>query len=530
MAEELEEQASQGLDLQRYLNTAKRRHLQFLVPAFLGWLVVWGSSWFLQARYKSGTTILVEAPTISRDYVTPNINDDLQERLQSIKQQVLSRTRLLAIIDRFHLYSGGRRQLTPDDKVAMMSKDIDIELYQDPHNERITSFSISYSASSPFVAQAVATNLADLFINANTNVTQQESENTTDFLKKQLELARTKLQEQEAKVKAFEATHEGSLPEQDASNLQVVSSASAELQSANAALATARGQREFIQLEINEAQHGAVHSPDGKPTGLAGLDLQLEQLNSKLDELLSTHTEQYPDVIQVRQQIAATQKAREKMAEEISKRAAGGKGDDLHASDDPALSSSLLQLQGQLRSNQMEITNREREVSDLKAKIAKYEALEGAEPSVEQQLADLKRGYDESQKDFDDLQKKVQDSERATYLQKTQQGEQFKVLDPAPLPAKPDFPNRLKFCGMGLAAGIGLGLVLVVGLEFLDDRMHSDGEIKALLPVAVLSEIPEVLSTADVQQSKRKAVMAWVATGCALAVILAGSAFSYLHN
>ena len=98
MTEQVEEQQGQPLDLQRYLNIVRRRHLHFLIPAFVGWLVVWGSSWFLQARYKSGTTILVQQPSISKEYITPSVNDDLQERLQSIKQQILSRTRLLTII------------------------------------------------------------------------------------------------------------------------------------------------------------------------------------------------------------------------------------------------------------------------------------------------------------------------------------------------------------------------------------------------------------------------------------------------
>src|SRR5277367_5986908 len=128
MAEIQEEQASEGFDFQRYLNIAKRRHVQFLIPAFLGWLLVWGSSWILPPRYKSGTLILVEQPTMPKDYVTPNVNDDLQERLQSITQQILSRTRLLHIIDELHLYAADRARHSPDEMVERMRKDIQIEL------------------------------------------------------------------------------------------------------------------------------------------------------------------------------------------------------------------------------------------------------------------------------------------------------------------------------------------------------------------------------------------------------------------
>src|SRR5246127_3417217 len=123
MADNWEEQSSGGFDLQHYLGIVRRRHLQFLIPLFLGWAIVWTASWILPAKYKSGTLILVEQPTMPKDYVAPNVNDDLQERLQSITQQILSRTRLLRIIDQLNLYSE-RGQVTPDDKVERMRKEI----------------------------------------------------------------------------------------------------------------------------------------------------------------------------------------------------------------------------------------------------------------------------------------------------------------------------------------------------------------------------------------------------------------------
>ena len=95
MVDDLDERNSEGFDLQRYIGMVRRRHLHFLMPLFLGWAVVWGASWVLPRRYVSTTLILVEQPTMPKDYVTPNVNDDLQERMQSITQQILSRTRLV---------------------------------------------------------------------------------------------------------------------------------------------------------------------------------------------------------------------------------------------------------------------------------------------------------------------------------------------------------------------------------------------------------------------------------------------------
>src|SRR5580658_4451626 len=149
MSEEGQEQPTQQFDVARIVGIARRRHIQFLTPLFFGWLMIWGSSWFLSARYKSTTLILVEEPTMPKNYVEPNVNDDLQDRMQSITQQILSRTRLLLIIDKLHLYSEQHVQLTPDQKVAEMRKNTDIELVRDPQNQAITAFNVSFSASDP---------------------------------------------------------------------------------------------------------------------------------------------------------------------------------------------------------------------------------------------------------------------------------------------------------------------------------------------------------------------------------------------
>lgn len=525
-----EEQGGQGVDLQRYLNIVSRRHMQFLVPAFLGWLLVWGASWFLQARYKSGTLILVEQPTLPQNYVLPNVSDDLQERLQSIKQQVLSRTRLLSIIDRDHLYAGGRRKLSPDEKVARMVKDIGIELVEDSHGNQITAFKITYSSTDPHLAQAVAGELAGLVIHENLKVRLQESESTTDFIKKQLEIKAEELAQQEAKVRAFEAAHEGELPTQEASNLQIMNSLDNQLQAEQSALSTAKQQRVYLQAMLDEtrATHPTARSANGTPTGLAGIDQQLDTLRSKLADMLSRYTDKYPDVVALKDQIAKTEKIRDAMVAEIkAHRAVATPGDD---ADVAALDPAAAQLRGQVEANRLEIASREKAVAGLQTKISEYRARLNAEPASQQQLIELNRGYEQSKQDYDELVKKRNESETATSMEQMQQGQRFTVLDPAPLPTKPDFPNRLKFCGMGIGFGLVLGIAVVALFELMDDRIHSESEIKNLLPAPILSEIPEVLSPMDERKTRRRMILAWATTALVVFCMLAGSAFSYLHN
>jgi polysaccharide chain length determinant protein (PEP-CTERM system associated) len=533
MPEEMEEEQRSQFDLGHVLDIVRRRHLQFLLPLFLGWLVVWGSSWILQARYKSGTLILVEEPTMPKNYVMPNINDDLQGRLTSISQQILSRTRLLLIIDSLKLYNGkGQKRLTADDKVERMRKDIEIELVRGNDNS-ISSFRIDYTAPDPHIAQQVTSKLTNLFIDENLKVRQEQSEDTTQFIQTQLDAARKTLTLQEAKIRDFQAAHEGELPTQQTTNLQILGGLQAQYQNEQQALNTAKQQRIYIQTSVDQyhtLQSTTTNAADGSPSGLPAIDRQLEKLKSQLAELSSHYTDSYPDVQRVKSEIAKEEKVRSNLIAEMKKNASNPDAAASPEAVDPAESGPTIQLQAQLHANQVEIANREQGIAALSAKIGDYQRRLNNEPASEQQLADLTRGYDQSKANYDDLLKKENESRMATSMEHLQQGERFTMLDPPSLPLKPTFPNRLKFCAMGFGAGIFLGIFVVGVMEFLDDRLHSDKEIKKLLPTTVISEVPEMLTAADERRNRRRMVLGWAMAALVFVSILAGSAFSYLRS
>jgi polysaccharide chain length determinant protein (PEP-CTERM system associated) len=531
-----EDQPSEQPGIGRYLSVARRRHMHFLIPLFLGWLAVWGASWILPARYKSSTLILVEQPSMPKNYVEPNVSEDLQDRLQSITQQILSRTRLLSIIDKLHLYGEGSKQVSPDEKVERMRKDIVIELVHGTNLTETTGFTISYSARDPQIAQQVTSELTDLFIDDNLKARQEASEDTTKFIESQLENARTNLAEQEAKVREFEGKHEGELPSQQASNLAILSGLQAQLQNEQDVVNNAKQQRVYFQslIEQYQALSGTSGTADGGPKTLPAIDQQLQTLKSQLTNLSSHYTDRYPDVQNLKREVAKTEKLRDELIASLNDKSKDAKrsdgGPDTHAVSDVSQNPALLQLQSQLQANQVEIANREQSVTNLKARVSEYQARLNDEPAREQELADLTRGYEQSKANFDDLLKKKNESEMATSMEHMQQGERFRMVDAPSLPEKPEFPNRLKFCGIGLGAGLALGLIVVVAFEFLDDRMHTEEEIKGLLPMAILAEIPEIVMPSDERVRKKRMVLGWAMAALVLGMILAGSAFSYLRG
>ena len=530
-----EQEESRPFDIERVYDLVRRRHMQFLLPLLFGWFLVWAASWILPVRYKSTTTILVQQPSVPKSYVDPNINDDLQARLASLTQQILSRTRLLLIANRLHLYEDPQRTLTPDQIVGAMRADIGVDLVRDPDTGVISGFTVSYWGSSPEIAQRVTSELTGLFIHENQATLQQESENTTQFLQQQLADARANLSEQEAKVRAFQAAHEGELPSQEASNLQILSGLQAQLQNEEDALNTAQQQRVYFQSLIEQYQtlHLPAQGPGGAPTGLAAIDAQLAKMKSQLADLRVRYTEQYPAVQNLEAEIATATRQRKQLAAELEARERTAR---LHpgetssvAAADSTTSTALLQIESQLQATETDIANRQHDIATMEGRINAYQARLNAEPGSEEQLADLTRGYEQSQANYNDLLKKESDSAMATSMEQMQQGERFSVLDPPSLPVKPDSPDRIKMCAAGLACGLLLGIVVAGGLEFLDDRLHSEKDIEKLLPLAVIGDIPEIRTAAEEKHLRRKVLIGWATAALVMLTIAAGSGVNYLY-
>jgi len=535
MVDELDDNISEGFDVQRYLGVVRRRHLQFLIPLLLGWASVWGASWVLPPTYRSGTLILVEQPTMPKDYVTPNVSDDLQDRLRSITEQILSRTRLLHIIDQLNLYADSHGHVTADDKVEQMRKKIEIELVRDAQN-RVSAFNVYYSAHDPAVAQQVTSELTNLFINENLEVRQEQSEGTTKFLENQLETARQTLSEQEEKIRQFKGQHVGELPTQVGSNLQILAGLQSQLQTEEDALNTARQQRVYLETLVNQYRsfESTPKAAGGSTLGLPAIDAELEKLRAQLADLSSHYTDRHPDVRKLKEQIAETEKTRIRIVADMKAKQSAPPDPNAasasEASDIRDASSPLVQLEGQVQSNRVEIASRERTVSDLKAKVVDYQARLNQEPVREQQLSDLTRGYDQSKANYDDLLKKKNESAMATSMELLQQGERFRIIDPPSLPLKPDFPNRLKFCGFGLGFGLILGLVVAGAFEAMDDRIHDEKELQNLLPVDVISEIPAISVEADERREHKRLWVGWATAAFVSVTILLGSAISLLRG
>jgi polysaccharide biosynthesis transport protein len=537
MREEFEEERTESFDIRKYVVIAKRRLLYFFVPLFVGWGLLWGASWMLPSVYRSGTLILVEQPSVPSQFVVPNIAGNLQDRLQTMTEQILSRTRLLHIIETLNLYANKRQRMSTDEIVERMRKDIEIELVRSPGRDAVTSFNVYYSSSDPLLAQHVTNELTNLFINENLEARQEQSESTTKFLERQLEDARVILAEQEDKIRRYKDQHLGELPGQLQSNLQVLAGLQSQLQSENDALNRAKQQNVYLQsllAQYRSVQNAAKAGTD-VPVGLPALEQELDRLRAQLADLTSRYTDRYPDVRKVKEQIARAEQLKVKIDADLKARltaAQSGDATDAGASSSAEIPETTpsLELKSQLKVNELEIQNREHAIQALQAKINDYQARLNQEPVREQQLTELTRGYDQSKANYDSLLAKKNSSELATNLEMEQKSEHFRILDPPSLPQKPFSPNRMKLCGIGLALGLLLGAVGVAGSEVLDDRIYTDEELKKLLPAVILSDIPEISTAREQRKLQHKQRLEWLAAGVLFVLMLAGSTISVFRG
>jgi len=526
------------LSWQEYWAIVVRRRWWILLPLFLGWASVWGASWFLPATYQSESLILVEQQKVPDQYVVPNVSSDLQGRIQSLTEQILSRTRLQATIDRLHLYSRPGSSLNSGDPVEQMRNDIKIELVSPPdHPGEYTAFKMRYSAGSPQLAQGVNSELTSLFISENVNAQRQLSENTTEFLENQLADARANMAEQEAKVAGFKAKRLGELPSQLESNMQILAGLQAQLQNAQQALDAARQRKIYLEslLQQYQSMEASVDDGDYTLTPRQTLEKELLDMRLRLRDLQSRYTEEHPDIIALKEEIANAE--RMKNQAEIQTPANQKYLQTANPVDSAAVIETpygsparMMQVQSQFKANQLEISNAQQHEKDLESQIAAYQKRLNLTPETEQELTSISRGYEESRTNYNSLLQKKMQSQLATSLEHRQQGEQFRLIDPPSLPNKPSAPNHMWFSLGGLLVGISLGLGLTILLELTNVRFRQEKDLEGIVPVSVLVGIPHLSTPSEA----RTLVLGWwtelVAAVGLLVLIVLGNLYAFLRG
>lgn len=456
--------------------------------------------------YRSNTLIVVESQKIPERYVPGVVSGTVQDRLNTIQQQVMSRTVLTEVINKFDLYKKERESKPIEGIIQAMRKEVRVDTQG---GRRIESFTISFAHNDPIMAMRVTERLASRFIEENLKIREQFVEGATQFLDQELGTAEGALRAKEQAISGFKQKFMGELPGQLETNLRALDRHQKDLASTQLLLPKVRERLDSINRAVNTydtkladavlsyttrsfSESGTNASSVGK--GIGVYSTRLEDLEKRLRVLSAEFTENYPDVIKLKREVDKLKSSQRSLSSKKDGGQSGKKASLVLAKSkkigiktDPYLA-MLREQRSQVNEDLLAIQNRTRL---LKKQIKVFEGRVARTPVHEQNLTVMARDFNNLQANYQSLLTKKLDAKIAENLERRQKGEHFRVLDPAYIPKKPFQPKIWVILLGGLAVGCGLGFGGAMLLEIQNPSFRREQDIELALGLPLLASIPE---------------------------------------
>jgi polysaccharide chain length determinant protein (PEP-CTERM system associated) len=471
------------IDLREIKRVVRRFWWVLPTTTFVAGAVALAVTFVLPKKFTSSTVVLVEPPAVSKELVPTLATEDLYHRMASMKEQILSRSRLQPIIEKLNLYAEDRDKKHMEDLVDRLRQSIDVSLMEPmvgSMDRQPPGFHVAVIFNDARVAQQICTEITSMFMEQNASRRTQQANVTTQFLTQEVNEAKAKLDEQDAKLAQFKGQFHGSLPEELQSNLTMLTGLNTQLEAATQALSRAQQDKAFNETMLNQ-QEAAQRSSQAGTQSPDTLEQQLSLEQSQLNELLAKYTPEHPDVVKLKAQIEETKR---RMAAGAENKPAGGSTGATRESP------QIQQLRAKIRLDEVSIADALKHQAQIQDEIRQLQGRIQASPMVEQQLKDLMRNYQTASDMYNDLLKKQQNSSMVRDMENKQQSETFRVLDPPSLPIKPSFPKKSMFLGGGAAAGLALGLGILYLVALTDKAMYGERDVELCLKLPVLTMIP----------------------------------------
>jgi polysaccharide chain length determinant protein (PEP-CTERM system associated) len=497
------------LNLDDYWAIVRRRRWLIVIPIILGPIVALLIARKLPPKYTSTSLIIIEEPKVPTSFVPSIMSNDMTARLAHLEEQILSRTRLQPIVEQYGLYKTDWNTVSMEQLVDRMREEVvitPVAYSKQPGEEagqgnQVPGYKVEFTADTPQLAQEVCTQITSMLIDANLRLGEQRAQGTAQFIAGQLQDARQKLEAQDAKLAAFQRQYFGSLPDQEQSTVQLVSSLSSQLNSTTDSLNRDQENKTYLESLLAQQISAWKASQSGKSPET--LQQQLTRLEDSLAAMRVEYTNTYPDVIRLKEQIA-------EVKAKIARQAVADNGTRKTQNINPALEPpEIRQLRNQIHAANLSMLLAEREQARLRQQIENYEAKLRMTPSVEQQYKDITRNYQTALKFYNGLLAKEDESQMSSSLQEQQGGEQLEVLDSADIPQKPSFPNYERFAGGGIMVGLVLGLGVAFFLELRDKALRDERDIEFFLELPTLALVPSLVSRRKRLSGTSKKLGSW---------------------
>jgi len=539
----------------------KRRKWMGIVSFLLPFSLAVGTIAFLPSIYRSSATVLVDRQQVPEAFVRPTVTSGLETRLQTISQEVFSRARLDAIINRFQLYDDLKKRVAAEEVIERMRSDIQLEYRGvDRAGQRGTiAFAVSFRGKDPQTVAQVTNTLASFFIEENLKVRERQAAGTAEFLKAQLAEVKAKLDGQEKEVSQFKKRNLVDLPQQAAVNVGMIDRLDTQLRANIDSQTRLAERRELLAkraAQVSEYIPGPTPpaplivtregvsapviapSPVQSPVLVDPAAAELLRLQQELRAMRSRFSDKYPDVVRLRAAITSLEKeisdrprppAPVAKAETKTEPKAEVRTEVTIPTPPPApvmMPNPYLQPLRQAQEEmEADIRALRAEEQRLRGSIAMYVARLQNAPKLEQELIEVTRDYDSTRELYGSLLKRYEEALLAESMEQRQKGEQFRILDPAVPAEDPIAPNRLRLGILAVVLSLGLAAGAVVSAERIRPAFHSVDALRVFASVPVLLSIPAIVTGRDLMRRHRQARLAAVAVVLAMAVLIGGSYF-----
>lgn len=482
------------MSMDDYVGILRRRAWLLVIPA----VVLCGGTYLgslkIKNRYVSTTKVLVLDQRVPDSIVKPVVNEDPNQRLASMQEQILSRSRLEPINDRFGLFMDHGQ--SPEERYNALAKATvvtPIAAMSETRAPQLPGFTISVTLYDAHLAQQVCAEITSLFIQEDSKNRGQKNLAMKEFLTKALADAQQKMNDQDQKLAAFKRRNLGELPEQENTNLGLLTGINTELSAVSQAIDHEQGNKSMYESMLSQqlAAWKATQQTSAGPSA-STLEAELKQKESELAKLREQYYDDFPSVKKKVQEIEDLKK--KIAAAETSKPSGDVKEKPVDSSSNASLVEpvNIQQLRTQIRVAELTIQEKQKQQKKLEDLSNMYQARLQMSPAVEQEYKELTRDFATAQESYNDLLKKRTQADLSNDLDTQQEGAQFRILDEANLPEKPSYPNRILFAGGGFGGGLALGLALIVIFEMRDKSLRTESDVDALLKLPVLAMVPSI--------------------------------------
>jgi polysaccharide chain length determinant protein (PEP-CTERM system associated) len=465
-----------------YVGLVMRKRWLVIVPFCIAMAVGIILSFKLPTIYEASTLILVEAQRVPSEYVKSIVSTDIESRINTISQQILSRSALEKIISDFKLFSGSEQQgAFMEDKLNGLRKRIKVEVNRGRQNLSSEAFTIAFQGDDPQKTMNIANALASYFIDANLKIREEQASGTSSFLDAELDSMKRRLEEVEGELREFRNRHMGELPEQLDANLRIIGTLEAQLNSRMERLRDDRSRLAIANNEADQAQRAERVQPTIVPSQPAQ---SLSQLKEQLASMETTYTPKHPDVIRLKkmiEELEVKEKSRERdTAPAVSSSSAGG--------------GAPVYREKTRRRMEVEATiaNAQEDIAHINSQIKEYRRRIEMTPKREEQLLTFNRDYENIKNTYNSLLNRKLEADIAVNLEKKKKGEQFRIIDYAKMPEKPISPDLQRLFLMLTAGGLGAGFGIIFLLDMLNGTIRRPLEIESGFSIRVLATIPRV--------------------------------------